>query len=155
MIDFNASTQCRNWFFKDQPEKLHEIGQLKYQKFQAAVRQHFQMQGQLTAEQIENKLKEFLLKLELEEKVLGTFIDRLAIKSMNFDENLLATAMAYFQRYYLNQTLFQQHPEKIAKVQNACLFLATKVNEVNFTSDKFCELMQLDPMTAELTQYES
>lgn len=33
MIDFSSSTQCREWFFKDNPKQLHTIGEAKYKKF--------------------------------------------------------------------------------------------------------------------------
>lgn len=72
--------------------------------------------------------------------MLGRYIDNLAMQQKRLQNaTLIATAMAFFQRYYLNQTLFQLHPEKIEHLQNACLYLATKVNEVNFCSEAFCE----------------
>ena len=54
------------------------------------------------------------MKLEFEEKILSKYIDNLARASARLNNpNLIATAMAYFQRYYLNHTLFETHPDKI------------------------------------------
>ena len=62
--------------------------------------------------------------------------------------------MAYFQRYYLHQTLFQAHPAKIEHIQNASLFLAMKVSEILQHSDQFCQILQLDPAKADLAANE-
>ena len=79
------------------------------------------------------------MKLEFEEKTLSRFIDNLAKYWRRLpDPNLIATAMTFFQRFYLHQTLFQMHPDKIVNIQNACLFLATKVHEISFSADDFC-----------------
>ena len=56
----------------------------------------------------------FILKLEFEEKILESHIDRMAVTMPKLQNaNLIATAMAYFQRYYLHKTLFQTDPDKI------------------------------------------
>ena len=41
MIDFTNSTHYRDWFFKDQPEKLHKIGEAKYQRFHGQLTEYF------------------------------------------------------------------------------------------------------------------
>ena len=81
-----------------------------------------------------------MLKLDFEEKVLGRHINHLAGYHKFYhkqlpDANQIATAMAYFQRYYLHQTLFQAHPAKIEHIQNASLYLAMKVSEILQNSD--------------------
>ena len=68
--------------------------------------------------------------------------------------NLIATAMAYFQRYYLHKTLFQTDPDKIEQIRNACLFLSTKANEVTLPEHAFCQTLQLDHRVASLAHYE-
>ena len=42
------------------------------------------------------------------------------------------------------------HPDKIERILNACLFLATKVIEVNFNTEAFCGRFQIDPRVADL-----
>ena len=55
--------------------------------------------------------------------------------------NLVATALAYFQRFFLHRTMFDMHPSKLDNVHNACLFLAQKVLEVNYSNDQFCGVL--------------
>jgi len=50
--------------------------------------------------------------------------------------------------------MFQAHPSKIVNIQNACLFLATKVNEITFSADDFCQHLKLDPVKADLAVHE-
>ena len=48
-----------------------------------------------------------MLRLDIEEKTLARYVDNLAMyRKLLPDANLLATAMAFFQRFYLHQTLF-------------------------------------------------
>lgn len=96
-----------------------------------------------------------MLKLAIEEKTLARYIDNLASYQQKLpDANLLATAMAFFQRFYLHYTMFQVHPEKIVHIQNACLFLATKVHEIGFGTDEFCKHLRLDHVKADLLNHE-
>ncbi len=52
---------------------------------------------------IDTQLKGFILKIDFEEKIIGRHIDNLAMHySRLHDANLIATAMAFFQRFYLH-----------------------------------------------------
>lgn len=103
-------------------------------------------------------MKGFLLKLEFEERVLEKVIDDSLFKSMQKLHNvhLIASGLAFFQRFFLHQTLFTMPVDHIQHVLDACLFLSTKVSEIeNFNNESFCARLELDPIKANLCHYEN
>ena len=59
--------------------------------------------------------------------------------------------MVYLQRFYLRHSVIHYPPEII---EYACLYLATKVHELNLTHDDFCRFFKQDKTHLNLVENE-
>jgi hypothetical protein len=50
--------------------------------------------------------------------------------------------MAYLQRFYISQSIFIYNPKEITF---ACLFIAAKIEEKDYTPEHFCKSLKKDP----------
>ena len=113
MVDFANSTQKREWFFKENPEKLKSALILKTRTLRAKIAEYFKLQ-QLSKETSEEKSTQYEILFKNEEKLLTHFTDLLTlqIKVLRFENSeCLATAMAYLQRFYLHESIFVNDPQ--------------------------------------------
>jgi len=59
--------------------------------------------------------------------------------------------MAYLQRFYITQSIFIYNPKEITF---ACLFIAAKIEEKDYTPEHFCKSLKKDPASLNLVQNE-
>ena len=64
---------------------------------------------------------------------------------------IVATALAYFQRFYLNHQMFEYDPHLLIE---ACLFLSIKIHEINLLHQEFCKHFEIDHRKNYLAQNE-
>jgi len=105
-----------------------------------------------------DKARNYKIPPEKEEKCLGVLVSEIRNQYQvpRFrNANFICTAMAYFQRFYLSQSIFIHDPQIMLY---ACLFLAHKVEGLedrhNNIEDAFCKILGKDPKTLDLAYHE-
>ena len=152
MIDFRHSTHSENWLFTKA-----QLAQLLKDKDASQIRQIAQsmtpdMISKVTVgDTVEKKAAQFLIKPDLEEKIVADFCERIKKEFAQFTSNVLCIAMAFLQRFFLFESVFCHSPENIAY---ACLYLAAKLEEMNYTANHFCQALKLDPAQVNLVAHE-
>jgi len=117
---FEDSTQQKHWFMR--PEALKQL------KEQINTTSMDKMRGLMG----KYKEKDWVVSVAEEEALKTYYILKIQdiCRSLKFPVNVMATAVVYFQRFYLKKPLYQYQPKYIML---ACIYLAGKVVEIDIT----------------------
>ncbi len=92
---------------------------------------------------ITDKASNFWIKPDDEEKLLADQIEEMKATFTEFKSvNMICIAAAYLQRFYMTESIFIYKPKEITY---ACLFMAAKIEEMDYTHEKFCRNLKQDP----------
>ena len=127
----------------------------KYRSLRARISEYLQTQGH-SAEFIASENKKYEFNINLEEQVIAdsinNFVPRcLKVNICSTHIEIVATALSYFQRFYLHHQMFEHDPNLLIE---ACLFLSIKIHEIPLAHQEFCKHFAIDPKRNHLAQNE-
>ncbi|XP_020513042.2 cyclin-H [Labrus bergylta] len=133
---FHISSQRKYWIFKSEDE-LEQLRQKANQKFRNKIRESGKT-GASASSFLERHEEDVLFK-HYERRLLD-FCN--AFKPV-MPKSVVGTAITYFRRFYLNNSIMEYHPRIIMLI---CAYLSCKVEEFNVSSTQFVgNLLQETP----------
>lgn len=126
---FPTSTQRKYWTFSGETE----IQQLRKEANERFIKKHM---GKMS-----NEAKQNILNPEEENLVCRCLETTFKDLSSKMPRYVLATALCYFKRFYLHQSVMDYYPFDILLT---CLYVACKVEEVNIHIDNFVRILEAD-----------